>query len=115
MTRRFSKAVNVNDAAGGAWEIRRGCCDGDGEDVLCSGVVKSLGGLVVVVVVVLLLLQSGCLRVKQQGLRDDVVPTGWLLNVVSRSVGLMEHDCCCTGRCGRLVWFQRHRGLGLCV
>lgn len=112
MTRRFSKAVNVDDAAGGAWEMRRGCCDGDGEGVLRDALVRSLVG---VGVVVLLLLQSGCLRVKQQGLSDDVVPTVWLLNVASRSGGLMEHDCCCTGRCGHLVWFQRHRGLGLCV
>ena len=113
MTRRFSRAVNVDDAAGGAWEMRRGCCDGDGEGVLRDALVKSRVGLVVVVV--LLLLQSGCLRVEQQGLSDDVVPTVWLLNVVSWSGGLMEHDCCCTGRCGRLVCFQRHRGLGLCV
>lgn len=67
MTRRFCKAVNVSDAAGGAWEIRRGCCDGDGEDVLCNALVKSVVGVVVVVVLLVLLVQSGCLRVKQQG------------------------------------------------
>lgn len=118
MTRRFSKAVNINNAAGGgAWELRRGCCcDGDGEDVLCNALVKSLVGLVVVLLLSLLLLQQrGCLGATLQGLSDDVVATVWLLNVVSPSVGLMEHDCCCTGRCGRLVWSQRHQGLGLCV